>query len=91
MIKRFIALMLCLIMAVSLLSSCTIRKKDDTDKGAIINMYLSEEVYDFDPAYALNNDASLKIVNLLFSGLFSGIAVGVLATLIYRRLPDMRV
>lgn len=28
---------------------------------------------------------------LLFSGLFSGIAIGVLATLIYRRLPDMRV
>ena len=28
---------------------------------------------------------------LLFSGLFSGIAVGVLATLIYRRLPDIRV
>lgn len=70
MIKRFIALMLCLIMAVSLLASCTIRKKDDTDKGAIINMYLSDEIYDFDPAYAFNNDSSLKIVNLLFSGLF---------------------
>lgn len=28
---------------------------------------------------------------LLFSGLFSGIAVGFLATLIYRRLPDIRV
>ena len=28
---------------------------------------------------------------LLFSGLFSGIAVGILATLIYRRLPDIRV
>ena len=28
---------------------------------------------------------------LLFSGLFSGIAVGFLAALIYRRLPDMRV
>ena len=28
---------------------------------------------------------------LLFSGLFSGIAVGVLATLIYRRLPDIRI
>ena len=28
---------------------------------------------------------------LLFSGLFSGIAVGVLATLIYRRLPEIRV
>lgn len=70
MIKRFTALMLCLVMAVSLLASCTIRKKDDTDKGAIINMYLSEEIYDFDPAYAFNNDSSLKIVNLLFSGLF---------------------
>ncbi len=70
MIKRIIAMILCLITAVSLLASCTIEKKDENDKGAIINMYLAEEVYDFDPAYAFKNDSALKIVNLLFSGLF---------------------
>jgi len=70
MIKRFMAMVLCVIMAVSMLASCTIQRKDDTDKGAIINMYVSEEVYDFDPAYAFKNDSALKIVNLLFSGLF---------------------
>lgn len=70
MIKRSIAMILCLIMAVSVLASCTITKKSEDDKGAIINMYISEEIYDFDPAYAFKNDSALKIVNLLFSGLF---------------------
>ena len=70
MIKRSIAMILCLIMAVSVLSSCTITKKNEEDKGAIIHMYISEEIYDFDPAYAFKNDSALKIVSLLFSGLF---------------------
>jgi len=70
MFKRSVALILCLIMAVSLLASCTVKKKNDEDKGAVINMYLSQEIYDFDPAYALKNEASQAIVSLLFSGLF---------------------
>lgn len=70
MFKRSVALILCLIMAVSLLASCTVKKKNDEDKGAIINMYLSQEIYDFDPAYALKNEAAQTIVSLLFAGLF---------------------
>ena len=69
MIKRILATILCLVMVVSVFASCA--KKDENDKGAIINMYLSQEIYNFDPAYAYNNDAALKIVDLLFSTLFT--------------------
>ena len=69
MFKRIIAATLCLIMAVTAFASCA--KKDPNDKGAIINMYLSQEIYDFDPAYAYTNDAALKVVDLLFSSLFT--------------------
>lgn len=68
MFKRIIAATLCLIMAVTAFASCA--KRAENDKGAIIYMYLSQEVYDFDPAYAYSNDAALKIVDLLFASLF---------------------
>ena len=45
--------------------------KDEEDRGAYINMYLADEVYDFDPANAYNNASALKIVSLLYSPLFS--------------------
>ena len=70
MIKRIIATILCLIMAASVFASCT-PKRDEDYKGATINMYISEEIYNFDPAYAFKNDSALKIVNLLFSTLFT--------------------
>ena len=70
MIKRLIALTLCLIMAMSVFASCGI-KRDKDDKGAIIKMYITEEIYDFDPVYAFKNDSALKIVSLMFSTLIS--------------------
>ena len=70
MMKRIIATILCLIMAASVLASCTTTKDEDY-KGATINMYISEEIYNFDPAYAFKNDSALKIVNLMFSTLFT--------------------
>ncbi len=57
-------------MAVSVFASCTVRKNED-DKGAIIRMYITEEIYNFDPIYAFKNDSALKMVNLLFSTLFT--------------------
>ncbi len=69
MIKRIFAAMLCLVMVVAVFASCA-APKSENDKGAIINMYLSQEIYDFDPAYAYNNDAALKVVDLLFASLF---------------------
>ena len=68
MMKRVIALLLCLLMVVPVFASCA--KKDADDKGAYINMYLTEQIYNLDPAYAYNNEAALKIVSLVFDNLF---------------------
>lgn len=70
MIKRISALLLCALMVVSCFASCgsDINQKNP---GAYISMYLTDEVYDFDPANAYNNDAALQIVSLLFSPLFT--------------------
>ncbi len=67
MSKKIIALALCLVMAVSFLPSC---KKDENYVGPIINMYLSEMIYDFDPLYAFNNESALKVISLIFEPLF---------------------
>lgn len=68
MMKRVIALVLCLATILLCLAACG--AKDDNDKGAYIRMYLSEPVYDFDPLHAYNNEAALQIISLLYEGLF---------------------
>ncbi len=68
MIKRVLALLLCVLMMVPAFASCA--KKDENDKGAYINMYLTEQVYDLDPANAYNNESALRVVSLLFDNLF---------------------
>lgn len=67
MMKRVIALLLCLLMLVPCVVSCS---RDEQDKGPYIRMYLTEPVYDFDPLQAFENSNNLQVVNLLFSGLF---------------------
>ena len=67
MSKKLIALVLCLVMVVPFLAAC---KKDPNYVGPIVNMYLGEMVYDFDPLYAFNNESALKVVSLLFEPLF---------------------
>ena len=72
MMKRLIALLLCLIMCVSVFAGCTTEGEDeDDDKGAYITMYLTSEIYNFDPALAYNNEDAESIVSLLFTRLFS--------------------
>ena len=77
MMKRLIALLLCLLMCVPMFAGCAIEfdekntKKEDDDKGAYITMYLTDEVYNFDPALAFNNEEAESIVSLLFTRLFS--------------------
>lgn len=44
--------------------------KERTDDGAEIKMYISEPIYNFDPAEAYKNESALKIVSLLFDNLF---------------------
>ncbi|MBQ1260039.1 MAG: hypothetical protein IIX97_08010 [Clostridia bacterium] len=68
MSKKIIALVLCALMLLPALASC--KNRDENYVGPIINMYLNEMVYDFDPLYAFNNESALKIISLLFEPLF---------------------
>lgn len=67
MMKRVLALLLCLITVLLCVTACS---KNANDKGAFIRMYLAEPIYDFDPLEAFDNANNLQIVSLLFSGLF---------------------
>ncbi len=69
MLKKVLSLLLCLIMILTALAGCA--QKDENDKGAYITMYLTDPVYDFDPAHAYENEAALKIVSLMFDTLFT--------------------
>lgn len=54
------------------LVGCTTLKKDsdgNLDRGAVINMYLTDEIYNFDPQVTVNDDSALKILSLLYEGL----------------------
>ena len=71
--KKLLALTLAVVLLSATLVSCgTTLEKDaegNLDRGAVINMYLTDEVYDFDPQQPVNDDAKLKILHLLFEGL----------------------
>ena len=69
MFKRTLALLLCLCMLIGLVG-CTSLKHGAYDKGAFVRAYLSEPIYDFDPLAAFDNEANLRIVSMLFIGLF---------------------
>ena len=72
MSKRIVALLLCLVMCATALVGCGKRIKADSEvKGAYITMFLTDEVYNFDPAYAYMNEEAESIVSLLFARLFS--------------------
>lgn len=66
--KKILALLLCLIMILTSLVSCG--NKETADDGAQIKMYISDPIYNFDPAEAYKNEAALKIVSLMFENLF---------------------
>lgn len=65
--KKALSLILAMLMCVSILASCT--TLEEGDKGAIIDMYLTTEVYNFDPQISIIDDAQLKILRLLYDGL----------------------
>lgn len=69
MLKRIIALLLCALMLIPFLASCS--KKDENDVGAYITMYLTDDVFDFDPANAYYNKDALNVVSLMFDTLFT--------------------
>lgn len=55
--KKLIALILCLATALSVLASCGF---DPDEKGAVVNMYLFNEIRNFDPLYAYTNASSVE-------------------------------
>ena len=65
--KKVIALLLCLATALTILSSCA---RDEDDKGAIVNMYLFNEIRNFDPLYAYTNASSVEYDGDGTSGVF---------------------
>lgn len=68
--KKILALILCAVLLVPCLVSCTGIKPSDEDKGAEIPVHLSTEIYNLDPAYAYLDDAASKILPLIYEGLF---------------------
>ena len=56
-------------MLIPCLASCA--KKDEDDVGAYITMYLTDDVFDFDPANAYYNKDALNVVSLMFDTLFT--------------------
>ncbi len=67
--KKFVALLLCLIMVVGVLASCQVDLENE-DKGPTIPVYITSEIANFDPAYGNLDDAALKILGLMYEGLF---------------------
>ena len=55
---KVLSLILAVLMLVPMMASCTTLEGDD--KGAIIDMYLTTEVFDFDPQLTITDAAQLK-------------------------------
>ncbi|MBE6609957.1 MAG: hypothetical protein E7634_04765 [Ruminococcaceae bacterium] len=65
-ITRVLCLVLCLVMLAPMLVACAAK---ELTYGPQINMYLSTEVYNFDPAYAYLDANAVKVLGLMFEGL----------------------
>lgn len=72
MTKRIFALLLCVATLLASLSfaGCSSEKKDE-DRGQYITAYLTDNVYDLDPAKAYTNEALSNVVSLMFDTLFT--------------------
>lgn len=68
MTKRFLALLLCAVMLTSCFVGCS--SADEENKGQYITAYLSNDIYDLDPAKAYTNESLASVVSLLFDTLF---------------------
>ncbi|MBQ3507605.1 MAG: hypothetical protein IJA91_03560, partial [Clostridia bacterium] len=71
MMKRIFALLLCAATLLSCLTfvGCADEDKEE-DKGQYITTYLTDNVYDLDPAKAYTNEALANVVSLMFDTLF---------------------
>lgn len=59
--------MLCAVMLLGVLASCTTIEGDNS--GMIIDVYMTTELFDFDPALHYNDDAMVKIFDQIYEGL----------------------
>lgn len=59
--------MLCAVMLLTALAGCTTIKGDN--KGMIIDIYMTTELTDFDPALHYNDNAMVKVFDLIYEGL----------------------
>lgn len=73
MSKRIIALLLCAVMILPVFVGCSNSSDDELnpDRGAYITMYLTKNIYDFDPANAYYNQDAVNVVSLMFDTLFT--------------------
>ncbi len=65
--KKAIALLLVFCLTATFFAGCS--KKDENDKGAVINMYIGSEIRNFDPAVAYSNSDAVKLLGLIYEGL----------------------
>ncbi len=65
--KKLVCLILAVIVVCTSFAACSTLEKGD--KGAIITMYLAEEIYDYDPAVGFTDTATAKFLSLMFEGL----------------------
>lgn len=68
--KKILSLILTGVLLVSVLASCGGLSLGGDDKGALINVYLTDKVNSLDPAFAYLDDSTSKLIGLVFSGLF---------------------
>jgi len=68
--KKFVALMLCLLMVLTMFAACDRGNEGEEDKCPTIPVYISTEIANFDPAYSNLDEAATKILGLLYEGLF---------------------
>ncbi len=70
-IIRFSALVLCIVMAMSVLSSCSWYKEiDKAYTGTTLYASLGDMPTTFDPMYAYLNDNGVQLLSLIYEGLF---------------------
>ena len=67
-VTKVMCLVLCLLMLLPTVVACA---KKDGSYGAQINMYLADEIYSLDPAYAHLDNSASKVISLVFEGLMT--------------------
>ncbi len=67
--KKILVMLLCAVTVLSVFASCT-KNYENEDVGATIPVYIADEIANFDPAYSNLDDAAIKILGLLYEGLY---------------------